>query len=154
MTLQPSDKTSIRDTFFQLHAQWNANDGQAFGALFTTDGSMVGFDGSQVNGRADIVAHLSGIFRDHKVASFVGKVREVRMLADGVALVRAVAGMIPPGKSDVNPATNAIQSAVLVRSAGAWRVALFQNTPAAFHGRPADVEALTNELREVARSRT
>jgi hypothetical protein len=29
---------------------------------------------------------------------------------------------------------------------GAWRVALFQNTPAQFHGRPDLVAAMTEEL--------
>jgi hypothetical protein len=29
----------------------------------------------------------------------------------------------------------------------AWRVVLYQNTPAAFHGRPNKAEALTDELR-------
>jgi hypothetical protein len=34
-----------------------------------------------------------------------------------------------------------------VRVDGQWRVALYQNTPAAFHGRPDLSEALTAELR-------
>ena len=32
--------------------------------------------------------------------------------------------------------------------AGEWRISLFQNTPAQFHGRPDLVERLTRELRE------
>jgi len=58
------------------------------------------------------------------------------------------------------PAVNAIQTLVAVCNDGEWRVALFQNTPAAFHGRPELAEALSAELREelrlhgVARSST
>ena len=38
-------------------------------------------------------------------------------------------------------------------SDGQWRIALFQNTPAQFHGRPEAAEALTDELRAAFKSR-
>jgi hypothetical protein len=68
-----------------------------------------------------------------------------------VTLLRAVAGMIPPGKTELNPAANAIQSLVVVTEAAQPRIALLHNTPAAFHGRPHMVEQLTDELTEVVR---
>jgi hypothetical protein len=40
---------------------------------------------------------------------------------------------------------------VAARRGSAWQVALFQNTPAAFHGRANDAKALTEELRGVLR---
>ena len=82
-------------------------------------------------------------------AAYVGKVREVRFLTPAVALLRAVVGMLPHGQTDLNPATNAIQSLVAVKKDGNWRIALFQNTPAQFHGRPEAVEQLTEELRQL-----
>ena len=48
-----------------------------------------------------------------------------------------------------NPALNAMQSLVAVKRANQWKVALFQNTPAAFHGRPEAVVQLTEELRKL-----
>ena len=66
-------------------------------------------------------------------------------LAPGVTLLRAVVGMIPPGKTEINPKTNAIQSLVVVTQDGQPGIALLQNTPAAFHERPEKVEALTAE---------
>jgi len=65
-----------------------------------------------------------------------------------VVLLRAVAGMVPPGKSDLNPAVNTIHTLVAASEDNRWRVELFQSTPAAFHGRPAAVDALTAELRQ------
>lgn len=59
--------------------------------------------------------------------------------------------MVPPGGSDINPAVNAIQSLVAVRREDLWRIALFQTTPAAFHGRPELSEQLTSELRRELR---
>ena len=60
--------------------------------------------------------------------------------------------MVAPGTSDLNPAVNAIQSLVLIERDGTLWIALFQNTPAAFHGRPDASEALTRELTEVLRA--
>ena len=133
----------------QLLDAWNNRDAHTFAALYATDGTQVGFDGSQINGQAQIEAEISRIFTDHQTARYVGKVREVRFLSPDVALLRAVVGMIPPGQSDINPATNAIQSLVAIRQGGEWRIAHFQNTPAQFHGRSDLSEALTSELREL-----
>ena len=115
-------------------------------SVFMDDGSMVGFDGSQANGTAAIEQHLAPIFASHPTAAFVAIVREVRTLIDGAQLLRAVAGMVRPGDTAVNPTTNTIQSLVAVRTDAGWRVALFQNTPAAFHGRPEESARLTAEL--------
>ena len=112
---------------------------------------MVGFDGSPVDGRTEIEAHFEAVFGSHETAAYVAKVHEVRRLSDDVALLRAAVGMVPPGDSDINPDVNAIQSLVAVREGEHWRVALFHNTPAAFHGRPEAAEQLTEELRAVLR---
>jgi len=96
----------------------------------------------------DLVGSL--FFRDHVTAAYVGKIREVRFLTPDVAVLRAVAGMIPPAESDLNPAVNAVQTLVAARRDGRWRIAVFQNTPAAFHGRPELSAKLTEELRQVS----
>jgi uncharacterized protein (TIGR02246 family) len=131
---------------------WNQRDADRFGAAFTDDGSSVGFDGSQMNGRTEITLELRRIFASHPTAAYVAKLREVRPLGSGVVLVRAVVGMIPPGKTALNPDVNAVQSVVLVSEGGEYRIALLHNTPAAFHGRPHVSEQLTDELSEVMRS--
>ena len=91
--------------------------------------------------------HLAGIFADHQTASYVWQTVEVRQLADGVVLLRAKVGMVPPGQTDVNPDTNAVQSLVAVQDGGAWRATLFQNTPAQYHGREDLAEQHTAEMR-------
>lgn len=143
----------IRRLYERILAGWNLRDASAMAAEFAEDGNLVGFDGSQVDSRAAIEGHLRPIFADHPTAAYVAKVREVRLLGPDVGMLRAVAGMVPPGAGDINPAVNTVHTLVAVRGAGdEWRAALFQNTPAAWHGRPRDVEALTEELREVVRS--
>ena len=147
-----STEEAVRGLYEQLLERWNQRDARGMAMLFAVEGSMVGFDGSAINGRMQIEDHLRPIFRDHPTPRFVGKVREVRPLAPKVMLLRAVAGMVPPEKTDINPALNAIQSLVALRRDEIWQIHLFQNTPAAFHGRPAEVEALTEELRAATKS--
>ena len=133
----------------QLLRAWNAQDADAFGAVFADDGSSVGFDGSTMNGRQEIVETIRAIFKNHRTATYVAKVREVREIGADVLLLRAVVGMTPPGGAELNPAVNSIQSVVMTKQGTGLRVALLHSTPAAFHGRPELVEQLTRELTEV-----
>jgi uncharacterized protein (TIGR02246 family) len=145
-----------RDAVIALYTRlldaWNVRDARAFAEQFAEHGSTVGYDGSPMNGRAEIHDTLDAIFRHHTPATYVARVREVRELAPGVTLLRAVAGMVPPGASELVPERNAIQSLVAVVENGAPRIALFQNTPARFDGRPRLAESLSAELTEVVRS--
>lgn len=54
-----------------------------------------------------------------------------------------------PDKKDINPSTNAVQSLIALKQSNNWKVSLFQNTPAQFHGRPELVEEMTKELSEL-----
>jgi uncharacterized protein (TIGR02246 family) len=141
----------IRRLYEQVLIAWNHQDADGMAAWFEEDGNLVGFDGTQADSRAAIEDHLRPIFADHPTAAYVARVREVRMLGRGVGILRAVAGMIPPGFGDINPALNTVQTLVAVEGAYGWRAALLQSTPAAWHGRPQDSAALSEELREVMR---
>jgi uncharacterized protein (TIGR02246 family) len=149
MSAQSSEETTIQALYEQLLDAWNRRDAHAFAAFVAEDGNVVGFDGSQINGRAEVEAQIGQIFADHQTAAYIGKIREVRFLTPGVAILRAVVGMVPPGQTDINPAVNTIQSLVATRRDAQWRIALFQNTPAQFHGRPDLVQQLTDELRQL-----
>lgn len=126
---------------------WNRRDAAAYGGAFAEDADVVGFDGSQMKGRAEITATLQQIFDHHPTGAYYGKVREVRLLGADAAVLRAVAGIVPAGQSDLNPQLNSIQGLVAIRQNGRWVAVLFQNTPAQFHGRPELVAQLTDELR-------
>jgi uncharacterized protein (TIGR02246 family) len=143
----------VRDLYARLLDAWNRRDADAFAALFGDDGAMIGFDGSQAAGPA-IRDHLGPVFADHPTAAYVARVREVRSLAPGVALLRAAAGMVPPGGDDLNPDVNTLQTLLAARAGDGWRIVLFQNTPAQFHGRPDLTEQHLAELRPLLRAGT
>jgi len=145
-----ADDTEVRALYRRLLDGWNKRDASAMAAPFDEAGEMIGFDGSQVVGREAMVSHLEPIFADHPTAAYVAKVREVRFPTPEVAILRAIVGMVPPGKADIEPRVNAHQTVVASkRGGGDWRILLFQNTPAQFHGRPDLVEQMTAELRDL-----
>lgn len=150
MTAPNAPETApVAALYQQLLDSWNRRDAEGFATLFDDEGHSIGFDGSPMTGRTDIAATLGQIFADHVTATYVAKIRAVRFLAPDVAMLRAVVGMVPPGQSDINPAVNALQTIVAVKHDDGWRIALLQNTPAQFHGRPEMAEALTRELRQL-----
>jgi uncharacterized protein (TIGR02246 family) len=102
-----------------------------------------------VVGRKEIYFHLNPIFKEHPTPPFVIKVKDVRFLSANVAILRAIAGMSPPGSSDLDPKLNTHHTLITVKNKGDWRIELFQNTPAQFHGRPELVKQMTEELREI-----
>lgn len=146
-----TEKKAVQTLYEGLIGAWNRRNAGEFAAPFMEEGNVIGFDGSQLDRRPEIAATLAQIFAHHPTPPFVSKIREIRFLSPDVALLRAVVGMVPPGSSDIDPQLNAVQSLVAEKRDGQWRIALFQNTPAQWHGRPELVEALTDELRQVLR---
>ncbi|MEO6304251.1 MAG: SgcJ/EcaC family oxidoreductase [Bacteroidia bacterium] len=143
------DETAVRLLYIKLLACWNNYDAEQYASLFTDDANLIGFDGSQINGKEEIRTQLSKIFKEHKPAAYVNIIKEIRFISPEVAILRAVVGMIPQGKFDLNPEVNAIQTLVAKKQEKEFLISLFHNTPAAFHGHPELREKLTEELREI-----
>ncbi len=143
------DKAATKKLHEALLTYWNKQDAKGMASLFAENGNAVGFDGSQMNGQSEIETELKKVFSNHKTASYVWKVKEVRFLVSDVALLRAIVGMIPPDKKEINPETNAIQTVIAIKENNVWKISLFQNTPAQFHGRPELVEEMSKELSEL-----
>jgi uncharacterized protein (TIGR02246 family) len=137
------------DLYRTLIAAWNARDAAAMGALFSDRGAMIGFDGSQASGNAQVAEHLAPIFASHPTPRYVVKLREVRQVSPDVVLVQAISGLVPEGGSDIVPELNSVQSLLAVRDGGGWFIELFQNTPAALHGQETLRDEMTRELREL-----
>lgn len=139
----------VRNLYQKLIDAWNRRDAQGMAELFAKRGVQIGFDGSKVIGQEEILSHLKPIFKDHPTAPFVTKVKDIRSLGTRAGILYAIAGMIPPGKKSINPEANAHQTVVVVKEDNDWRIELFQNTPAQFHGRPELIEQMTKELEQL-----
>jgi uncharacterized protein (TIGR02246 family) len=146
----PAQDQAIVSTYAKLLAAWNAQDAAAMAALFAECGAQVGFDGSEAQGPRTIHQQLAPIFRDHPTKRFVHVIREVHQLTDDVAMLRAIAGMVPRESLELDESKNVVQSLILRKEGAGWRIVLFQNTPARLDGRPEAVAAMSKELRAAA----
>jgi len=139
----------IEALYQKLIDAWNRRDAHGMADQFSEQGVQIGFDGSKVVGKAEILSHVAPIFENHPTAPFITKVKSIRPLGNDAAILHAIAGMIPQGKQDIEPNVNAHQTLVAVKKDDGWQIELFQNTPAQFHGRPELVEQMTEELRQL-----
>ena len=110
----------MRELYESLLLAWNRRSAEAMAALFLEDGYTIGFDGSTHAGPAEIRDQVGAVFQGHRTAAFVAKVRRMVALGPEVAVLNGVAGMVPPGAADINPAVNAVQTLVAARRGGSW----------------------------------
>lgn len=143
----------VKKVYQQLLEAWNNQHARKMADLFAFDGESIGFDGSQSIGREEIFSHLAPIFEHHPTAEFVSKIKNVSFLNSDIAVLRAIAGMVPRGRSEINPNANTHHTLIIINIEGNWLIKLFQNTPAQFHGRPKLVEQMTEELSEVLKEK-
>ena len=145
----PQD-TQIRALYARYLAGWNQRSGVTVSSVFADDGEIIDLDGTLRSGRLSIAADMRRLFSEHATPSFVGVVRSVRRLTEGVAVLHAVAGMVPPGAEALDPSLHTVHSLVAVEEDGRWKIAVLQSTPARYGGRVETLSALTAEL-EAAR---
>jgi len=147
------EEDQLRALHQRLLDGWNQRRAERMAELFLDDGIVVGFDGSQMLGGRAVIDEMTRIFADHRPARYVGIVRQVHFLKPDVAVLHAVVGMVPPGKREIKPETNAVQTLTAVKRDGQWRIAVYQNTPARFDGRPKLAAELTAELEQALKAR-
>jgi uncharacterized protein (TIGR02246 family) len=143
----PAD--AARALYAAVIAAWNGRDAEAMAAVFAEDGVLVGFDGSEHLGRERMATELGRIFADHPTPPYVTDVDEARSCGGSVAILRAVAGMAPPGSDELDPGLHTRQTLVAERRGDGWVAVLLQTTPAQFHARPEAAGELTERLRRV-----
>jgi uncharacterized protein (TIGR02246 family) len=124
------DEAAVRALYQELMDGWNQGSGDAFAAVFTEDGDLIGFDGTHFKGRQEIAPFHQRLFDKWlKGSRLVGQVKDVRFLSPDVALMHAVGGTVMRGKSEPTPERDSIQTLVATRQEGdQWRLAAFQNT--------------------------
>ena len=112
------------DIAARLQQAWNAGDGNAIGGLFTADGSLVHGNAMHDRGAEAVAQTMSRAFAGPLKGSTISlDVVDARALQDDVVLAHATLA-VSGGVS-----LNLLQTLVLVRDAGAWRIAALQSTP-------------------------
>src|SRR5436305_9019341 len=86
--------SETRNLFSRLLEAWNKRNARDYALQFASDATLIGFDGTQVNGQLEIGAHLTEIFTHHQTPRYIVIVRDVRALAPDTTLLRANSGLI------------------------------------------------------------
>jgi uncharacterized protein (TIGR02246 family) len=138
---------TVEELYQRVIEAWNKRDADAFADLFVLDGEVVGFDGSTYTGRGAVLEQIRAVFAGHPTLPYTAKIQGVTTVTTDVAIVRGIAGMIPKGKTDFDPALHAVQRLTAVHRSGDWRIALLQTTAAQYHGRPDETAKHTEALK-------
>ena len=113
------EEDAVRSLYSGYIDAWNRRDADGMAALFSEDGSAIGYDGTRMDGAYAIARALRAIFADHSPPPFVAKIESIRFLSPDVAVVTAIVD-----------SPHAIHTLVAEKLIGEWRIALFQATPA------------------------
>ncbi|WP_054814742.1 SgcJ/EcaC family oxidoreductase [Nocardia arizonensis] len=144
MTSEHADAHAIRELFDRQARAWRDGDAAAFAALFTEDADYVTWFGTHSKGRRAIHESHIPVFEKYlKNTRLDGEITGLRFLAPDVALVHGK-GAVLKGKRKRTFRNTKVQTTVVVRRDGQWRIAAFQNTKyhwllARFAGPPAEV---------------
>ena len=112
----------------RLERAWNEADGRAFGEPFTADADFVDIRGEHHRGREPIATGHQAIFDSIYEGSTTDyELTQARELSDNVILAHAT-GVLTVPSGPLAGEHSAVQSLVLVRGDGGWKIAGFHNT--------------------------
>src|SRR6476646_8697782 len=101
--MNDSSHDEVQNLYHGLIDAWNKRDAKRMAEQFAEQGIQIGFDGSKLIRQEEILSHLQPIFENHPTAPFVTKVKDIRSLGTDAVILHAIAGMVPPGKTDIEP---------------------------------------------------
>jgi uncharacterized protein (TIGR02246 family) len=120
---------AVRAVLGQIYAAWAANDADAFVTSYADDATAV-LPGSYLQGRAAIRATMADVFAGLlKGSRGVHEVQSVRFLDPGTAIVISKGAIVLAGEAEARTENKGVETWVLSRQDGAWRVRAFQNSP-------------------------
>ena len=94
----------VRALFARMAEAWDANDADAYAALFTEDSDYVAFDGTRQRGRAHNAASHRLLFETVLRGSRLrGEVESVRFLRPDVAIMHAAGAVLMPWQDEIAP---------------------------------------------------
>lgn len=125
-----SDAAAVRAVAVQQADAWNRHDAAAYSALFTPDCDVVNIVGWWWKSRAEMQEKLARAFSfvlARSTLTFTDV--QVKFLAPDIAIAHARWKMTgAEALPDMPPPGTGIQTLVMTKHAGQWRIAVFQNT--------------------------
>lgn len=130
-----ADEAAIRENVKQMESGWNTKSGTLFAKPFAEDADYVVINGMHFQGRKAIGETHQRIFETiFKDSTISLSVKQLRFLRPDAALVH-VAGHNRTRRGAETTETTAVMTLVMLKDAGAWKIAAFQNTEVTVGGR-------------------
>jgi uncharacterized protein (TIGR02246 family) len=124
-----ADEAAVRAIIEQGVVAWTRGDGDAYAAAFIEDADYVTFGGMHLKGQRAIASVHQQLFDTVlKRTRLQGQIKSVRFVSPDVVLAHTTHAILFPGQSEVAPDRKSIQTLVLVKRDGKWRVAALQVT--------------------------
>ena len=127
--MQTADEVLIRGIPGTIVEAWNRGDGKALASVYATDGILVAGDGTVTRGIDGIASYHDAQFVEFlKGTTLQVEVVDVRLLGPDIAMMQTTGGILWKGQTGFAPGNKGIQTFVVARENGVWRVKHFQNT--------------------------
>jgi len=124
------DATAIREVFNKMTIAWNRQDLNLFASLFAPDVNYITFMGEHISGLgANIRMHRqlwSNSFM--KGATLEGEIVDIKFTDEGTAVMIANGGVKLRFHKKMPASRFSINTTVLVKQNGEWKISSFQNT--------------------------
>ena len=119
----------VREILKEVYAAWEANDADAFAKPYAELATAT-LPGVYLSGRQAIRDAMAALFAGElKGSRGIYEVREIRFVAADAAIVTSKGAVLLVGQAEPDAASRALETWVLSRQDGTWRVQAFHNCP-------------------------
>lgn len=124
---QSDDERKIRRVFERLSGAWNIGDAKQFASLFTEDCDYITFRGQHIIGRKNNEELHEQLFKTFlKNTTLATEMKQIKFISEDVAVVHCLGAVSSTLKN--NATKNKINTNVLVKTNGEWKIAAFHNS--------------------------
>ncbi|QXJ20769.1 SgcJ/EcaC family oxidoreductase [Actinomadura graeca] len=125
-----TDERQVLAVLDEVYAAWAANDADAFVAPYA-EAATATLPGTYLSDREAIRATMACVFAGGlKGSKAVHEVQNVRFVGTDAALVSSKGAVVPSGEPEPDPESRSLETWVLSRRDGSWRIEAFHNCAA------------------------
>jgi uncharacterized protein (TIGR02246 family) len=125
---RPADERAILELTRHLAESWNRHDADAYASVFSDNSDYIAFDGTHLEGRNANARHHARLFESVLRGSrIVFEDVAIKFLTTDVAVMHGMGSVLLPWQRAVTPGRRSLQTYVVVRQDGTWRIAAFHN---------------------------
>src|SRR5688572_23651667 len=123
-----ADREAIIRLTKHLADTWTRHDAEAYASVFTENSDYIAFDGNHLEGRKANERHHAALFESVLRGSRMAFENvTVKFLTLDVAVMHGMGTVLLPWQREVTPRRRSLQTYVVVRQDGVWRIAAFHN---------------------------